>query len=111
MRTYGDGSIELMEIFLWIFVASYLLEDLQRWIRQKSMDYFTLWNMLDLATDILYLISITFRAWSLLTDDETDSGRIQKEDLHLKSFQFLALLAPLLWFQLLKAFDVVQVSL
>ncbi|UZJ57169.1 hypothetical protein CBS101457_006489 [Exobasidium rhododendri] len=94
-------GLDYWEIALWITAAGYLLDDLTRWFKMRSLDKInSFWVLIDLSTDALFVTSFVIRVIGWLErDDDKASGH------RLLAFQFLACIAPFLWMQLLKLAD------
>lgn len=97
-------EFDIWECSLWVFALGFLLEDIVRWFKLGGLDKVDFWVIVDLLTDSLFIVSFVCRAAGF----SFPPGSPRQELWQLRAFQFLACLAPLIWFQLLRVADNVQ---
>lgn len=97
-------EFDIWEASLWVFALGFLCEDVLRWFKLGGLDKVDFWVIVDILTDTLFAVSFICRVAGF----SFPPGSHQQELWQLRAFQFLACLAPLIWFQLLRVADNVQ---
>ncbi|CEH19393.1 INACTIVE [Ceraceosorus bombacis] len=96
MTTLEYNGFDFWEGAFWIFAASYVLEDLVRWIKIRGIDNLSFWLIVDLLTDVVFITSFFLRVSGWVNHGD------HRSELQLSGFRLLACAAPLLWMSLLK---------
>ncbi|TKY89828.1 hypothetical protein EX895_001125 [Sporisorium graminicola] len=99
VQTRTLKSFDMFEGILWVMAAGYLVEDASRWVKMGGLGAIEFWTVIDICTDGLLLVSFCFRVASFVAHGK------RSDSYELRTFQFLACVAPLIWVQLLKVFD------
>lgn len=102
LATQEFTGLDVWEVALWVMLLAYILEDLVRWWKVQGLEALSIWLVIDILQNSLSVAAFTVRVISFIYE-----GPDHTADYQRLSFQLLACLAPLLWIQLLKAFDCV----
>lgn len=101
IATQTYSGLDGWEIALWLMLAGYIIDDLNRWWKVRGLEALSIWLIIDVLQDILATVAFAVRVVSFIYEDVDHSTKYQR-----LAFQLLACLAPFLWMQLLKATDV-----
>lgn len=104
-----DKSFDIWEIALYGMAASFFVEEVKKTFKTvkltpRPLTAINFWTIVNFTTDCLLLSAFGLRVAGVQVKDESKSM-----DLHLKSFQVLSCVAPLIWMKLLTVFDGLKV--
>ncbi|KAJ9094974.1 hypothetical protein QFC21_005767 [Naganishia friedmannii] len=97
--------LDWLEILLYVLASSFFVDGLNRSFKvfrlsTKPFSAFNFWTFVNFAIHSLLLTALGFRIASLYYKDDKYA-----DQLHLRSYQILSTVAPLIWMKLITVFD------
>ncbi|BEJ15939.1 hypothetical protein CspHIS471_0505440 [Cutaneotrichosporon sp. HIS471] len=94
------------EITLYIMTFAYFLDEIRRVVKTIGIStsiyaVFNFWSIIALITDALIIVAFSLRVAGIRLDSDSE----ERANLHYRSFQVLACVAPLIWLRLITVFE------
>lgn len=97
------GDIDFVEAVLYILTLSFLLDEAIKFWKVGSL-YISFWNSFNLTLYSLLVVSFALRIVALANPVDSDG----RKDYNILSYNFLAVIAPLVWSRMLLYLDSIR---